>query len=96
MSHLAVDLDALAELADRMQRFEDHLTLVRDEADRRVAGLHATWAGEAAQLQQAAHRQWSDAAGQLQDALATLRSIAITAHANYSAAVAANRRMWQG
>ena len=41
MTRLVVDLAALAELVDRMQRFQDHLSSTRDEVERRVADLHA-------------------------------------------------------
>ncbi len=94
MTRLAVDLAALAELVEGMQRFQDHLTTTRQEVERRVAGLHLTWSGGAAAEQAAAQRHWSMATDELQQTLAVLRSIGLTAHANYSAAMAANRRMW--
>ena len=58
----------------------------------RLRGLR--WTGDAAVTQAAAHTQWSDAVEDLQTALGALRSIATTAHSNYTAALAANRRMW--
>jgi WXG100 family type VII secretion target len=94
VTRLAVDLEALAELVDGMQRFQDHLTATRQEVERRVAAMQLTWSGAAAAEQAAAQRHWSRATDELQQALAALRSIGLTAHANYAAAMAANRRMW--
>jgi hypothetical protein len=67
VSRVVVDLERLAELADRMERFQAHLTRADNEVDARVQALHATWIGGAA-----------------------------GAHANYSSAALANRRMWAG
>jgi WXG100 family type VII secretion target len=94
MSRLAVDLERLAHLVDRMARFEQHLGGLRDEVDVRVQALNATWTGEAAAAQASAHDQWRAGAAQVHEALAVLRTIATGAHANYAAAAAANRRMW--
>jgi WXG100 family type VII secretion target len=94
VSGYSVDIAALAGLVTRMQRFQAQLTAARDDVERRVADLHPVWTGEAALAHAAAHRSWDTAAAQTQEALATLRSIASTAHANYLAASAANRRMW--
>ena len=94
MSRVVVDLDRLAELVERMERFQAHLTRARDEAAGRVAQLHGSWTGEAAARQAGAQHEWNRGAAEVQVALATLRSIAATAHANYSAAALANRRMW--
>lgn len=92
MTRLVIDLAALTDLVDRMSQFGAQLAGVHDDVDARLRGLQ--WTGEAAAAQAAAHAQWSAAATELHDALAVLRAIATTAHANYSAAAAANRRMW--
>jgi ESAT-6 family protein len=94
MTRLVVDLGALAELTERMQRFQDHLSATRDEVQRRITALHLSWTGDAAAAQAASSAQWASATAELQEALAALRSIGETARANYAAAVAANRRMW--
>lgn len=93
MTRLVVDLEHLAELIDRMEHFQAHLSQVRDEAAR-VQHLHSQWTGEAAAAQADAQFQWVVGAAEVQESLAVLRSIASTAHANYDAARLANRRMW--
>jgi WXG100 family type VII secretion target len=94
VSRLVVDLDRLAQLVDRMSRLEAQLVRVGDDADARVRVLHAGWSGAAASAQAAAHAQWRAGAAEVHDALVALRAIVSTAHGNYAAAVAANRRMW--
>jgi WXG100 family type VII secretion target len=94
MSRVAVDLGALAELVERLARFEQHLTRTHDDVTRRVSDLHATWQGDAASAQAAAQHEWSVALGEVRTALYVLRRIGGTAHANYVAALSANRRMW--
>jgi WXG100 family type VII secretion target len=96
VSRLAVDLDRLASLVDRMAAFETRLAHVLDEADARVEALHPIWTGRAAAAQASAHAQWRAGANEVRTALTALRAIATEAHANYAAAVAANRRMWAG
>ncbi len=96
MSRVVVDLDGLAELVERMQRFQAQLTRARTDVDARVQALHATWTGSAASAQAAVHAQWRTGAVEAQEALAVLRSIATGAHENYASAVHANRRMWAG
>lgn len=92
MTRLAVDLAALAALVERMALFGDQLARVHDDVDARLGALQ--WTGEAAAAQAEAHARWSAATADLHGALAVLRSIAATAHTNYTAAAAANRRMW--
>lgn len=94
MTRIRVDIDALEHLTDRMQRFQDHLVVTRDDVQHRVRGLHASWTGHAAAEQAAAHESWLRAVDELTTALAVLRSIAANARSNYAAACAANRGMW--
>ena len=94
MSRVLVDLDALEALVDRMARVQEQVARACADADARVRELSDSWTGAAAQSFAATHEQWRRAAVEVQDALVVLRSIASTAHANYVAAVAANRRMW--
>jgi WXG100 family type VII secretion target len=91
---LVVDLDQLVGTVERMRRFQDHLADTHEVAARRIEELHVVWTGDAADAQAAAARHWSAAAAQVHAALAALTAIASTAHANYTAAAAANRRMW--
>jgi uncharacterized protein YukE len=93
VTRLVVDLTSLAELIDRMEQYLAQLTALRDEA-RRVERLHPTWTGDAASAQAHAQARWAAAAAEVQDSLASLQALAGAAHANYVAAVAANRRMW--
>jgi uncharacterized protein YukE len=93
MSRVVVDLSHLAELVERMEQFLVQLTAVREVAVR-AEQSHGTWTGDAAALEADAQARWSGGAAEVQDALAALRAIASTAHANYDAAVLANRRMW--
>lgn len=59
-----------------------------------LAPLEASWAGASAQSYLDCRRRWDEAAGELQQSLVTLRSIVSGAHANYTAADAANAAMW--
>ena len=93
MSRLVVDLAHLAELIDRMEQYLAQLSRLRDEA-LRVERLHPTWTGDAAAAQARAQARWAAGAAEVHDSLASLRALAATAHANYEAAVLANRRMW--
>ena len=95
MSRVVVDLDALDALVARMARLQDQVARVSEDADARVRDLHGSWSGTAASGYDTVHRRWRAGVSEAQDALVALRSIASTAHANYLAAVAANRRMWQ-
>jgi WXG100 family type VII secretion target len=94
MSRLVFDLEALAELVDRMAGLQDQVSRVCEDADARVHELHGSWSGAAAAAYATAHEQWRAGAVEAQEALAVLRSIASVARANYAAAVAANRGMW--
>ena len=96
MTRLVVDLDELSRSVERMRLFQEHLIRAHDSVQSRMRDLHAVWTGEAAGAQAIAQQHWAAAARDLQDALTTLASIARTAHANYTAAAAANRRMWSG
>jgi WXG100 family type VII secretion target len=94
VTRLVVDLDQLAAAVQRMERFQEHLVRTHDEVERRVRDMHIAWTGEAAAAQSVAQQHWTAASHEVQDALAALRSIASTAHANYTAAASANQRMW--
>ncbi|MCW2647245.1 MAG: hypothetical protein QOF87_1546 [Pseudonocardiales bacterium] len=94
MPGFVVDLEMLQDVIDRMSGFERSLAERLDDIDARVGRLHATWSGDAAAEHRLAHRQWLAGAQQMHAAIATLRRIGATAHANYAAAIAANRAMW--
>jgi WXG100 family type VII secretion target len=84
----------LADVVQRLGALDAHLQSVLAQVERRVDELHLTWSGEAAQAQRATHDEWQRGAAQMRAGLATMRSIAATAHANYVAAATANVRMW--
>lgn len=92
MTRFVVNLDELANLVDRMGRYQTLLMSLCSDADARAGRLD--WAGAAAQSHAAAHARWRAGAVEVHEALAVLRSIARTAHGNYLAAVHANQRMW--
>lgn len=94
MTALTVDLAALERFVARLERFAGHLERVRADVDAQVVRLHVTWTGAAAGAQADAQRRWASGAEEVHAALAELRAIASTAHANYLAAVHANRGMW--
>jgi WXG100 family type VII secretion target len=94
VTRLVVDLHRLAALVERMELVHAQLARVREDVDARVRRLQPSWTGSAATLQQTAHAEWSAGADEVHEALSVLRTIASTAHANYQAAAAANRRMW--
>jgi WXG100 family type VII secretion target len=94
MTRLAVDLEQLERLVEHLERGAAQLHRLRADVDGRVAGLHAEWTGAAAAAHEAAQSRWAAGAAEVHEALAVLRSIASGAHANYSAAVQVNRRMW--
>ena len=89
-----VDLDELAACVERLSQFEAFVETKLDDVDRRVQQLHSAWTGKAADGQLAAHREWMAGAAEMKDGLIKLRQAAANAHANYSAARAANLTMW--
>jgi ESAT-6 family protein len=93
-SPFAVDTELLQDVVDRMAAFETCLEQQLADVEARVSRLHVAWSGDAAAEHLRAHREWLAGARQMREALATLRAIGATAHANYTAAVAANRQMW--
>ncbi len=94
MPGFVVDLETLQDLIDRMCGFERSLAERLDEVDSQVRRLHGAWSGAAAASHRLAHQEWVAGAQQMHAAIVTLRRIGVTAHANYAAAIAANRAMW--
>jgi WXG100 family type VII secretion target len=87
--------DQLSAIVEEMDRFETHLEDALTQADARVNRLHTTWSGPAADAHRAAHDEWKHGAEEMRAALATMRRIATTAHANYTGAASANSSMWE-
>jgi len=94
MTRMAVDLVRLDGLIDRMAAVHAQLGRVRDDVEAQLRRLAPSWAGAAASAEQEAEAEWRAGFAEVAEALGDLHSIAVTAHANYSAAAAANRRMW--
>ncbi|MEP6696067.1 MAG: WXG100 family type VII secretion target [Pseudonocardiales bacterium] len=89
-----VDLDKLDGVVTRMGIFEKSIEARLAELDGRIQKMHGVWCGAAAAAQLATHREWMAGAREMRAGLVALKAAAATAHANYSAAVAANVRMW--
>lgn len=89
-----VDLAQLAQVIDQLDRIDRYLESALEQVDCQVNQLHGTWTGQAAQAHQAAHDEWKRGAADMRDGLATMRSIASTAHGNYTNAATANAQMW--
>jgi WXG100 family type VII secretion target len=94
MTRVAVDLELLADLLDRMAAFEQRFAVVRDDVDARMRRTRAVWTGAAADAQAAVHERWVVGAREMHEGLTALHSIAGTARENYASAVQANRQMW--
>jgi uncharacterized protein YukE len=94
MTGFRADLAALAELVDRLAAFDSRAELLGADLDVAVRRLHGEWSGPAAQAHLAAHDQWAAGAAQMRASVLDLRSVVAIAQANYSAAAAANVRMW--
>lgn len=94
MTGFAVDLELLADVVERITVCGRRLEAVQDEVDARMKQLQVVWRGVAAAEHAEAHQRWVAGAAQMHEALAILRTIASTAHGNYSSAVQANVRMW--
>lgn len=94
MSALTADLPVLADLIDCAARVERAIGDRVDALDARSRRVRSVWTGSAAEEYSAAHAAWVRGAQEMSAALAALRRIAATAHANYSGAVSANRAMW--
>ncbi|HEU5038932.1 MAG TPA: WXG100 family type VII secretion target [Nocardioides sp.] len=91
----AVDLDELLATVDALGRCGEALDARLDEIAARVAALHGTWAGLAADAQGAAQAEWEAGFREMRAGLAAMRAAADTAHGHYSAAADTNVRMWE-
>ncbi|GAA5145882.1 hypothetical protein GCM10023340_15940 [Nocardioides marinquilinus] len=91
---LLVDLDLLLETVEALEHCERDVDEGLDDVVRRVRRLHESWSGRAAEAQAGAQARWEAGFAQMREGLATMRTAASTARANYGAAVEANLRMW--
>ncbi|MGC5258227.1 WXG100 family type VII secretion target [Gordonia sp. DT218] len=89
-----VDLAELDRIVTLMRDFgKDAESLCRN-VEKSVANLHVSWTGKAADAHKQAHDRWVEGTREMRSALTDLDGTGRTAHANYSAAVAANKGMW--
>ncbi|MHA3702916.1 WXG100 family type VII secretion target [Jatrophihabitans sp. YIM 134969] len=89
-----VDTDRLEAVVAKLTALAAQADEVIGEVDARVRALGGAWSGDASEAQQAAHAEWVAGAREMHQALVALHTLTDTAHANYTAAVAANRAMW--
>jgi WXG100 family type VII secretion target len=96
MARYLVQTEELDAVIARMASYEQHLQEAIQNADKRVSAMHATWSGKAAEAHRAAHARWRADATAMHAALIKMRTIAATAHGNYTATIATNTGMWSG
>ncbi|MFJ4653917.1 WXG100 family type VII secretion target [Nocardia sp. NPDC088792] len=89
-----VDLELLDEAITAMAGFGDDADAMIAEIDAHINDLHMSWDSQAAQAQREAHQKWVSGAREIRENLDDLRGVAKRAHANYSATVETNTRMW--
>ena len=89
-----VDPELLDELVGQLTRFGRALESVQTDVQSRMHRVQAVWRGVAADEHAAAHARWQSGSAEAHEALQTLRTIAATAHENYSAAIRVNRALW--
>jgi WXG100 family type VII secretion target len=89
-----VHLAQLSEVIDELERISAELDEALSDADAASHRLHGTWDGDASTAHTVAHTSWSDESHEMAIALAEMRALLRGAHENYSAAVAANTKMW--
>jgi WXG100 family type VII secretion target len=88
------DLEALDELAARLDAVDRRAAMIAADLERDARLLDARWNGAAADRYDAAQHRWLRAHAALRDAAADLAGFVRSAHANYADAAAANARMW--
>ncbi|SOJ53237.1 ESAT-6-like protein EsxE [Mycobacterium simulans] len=89
-----VDPEALADAVQQMAEFQRYAESMLTEIDSLISNLHTTWSGEAAAAHAEAHRHWAAGEAMMREALARLRTVGATAHANYTGAMSTNLNMW--
>ena len=94
MAGFRVDPEALLAAADRMSEFDQRVESNLARVSATVERLGASWHGDGGAAERAAQDRWDQGAQEMRDALAQLRDVAERAHANYSAAIQLNSRMW--
>lgn len=95
MTVLVVDRAQLRSAIDHMAAFVRDVDAILEDIEHTLAGLRASWHGEASEAQAQAQQRWQTGATQMREALAQLANIADKAHKNYSDAVDKNGKMWE-
>ncbi|MBZ5737637.1 WXG100 family type VII secretion target [Nocardioides mangrovi] len=90
-----VDTEELLGTVEDLRRCGAALDELLDEVARRVAALHVSWSGLAADAQVAAQAEWEAGFREMQAALGAMRAAADHAHGSYREAVDTNLRMWE-
>jgi len=80
----------IGDLEHGIEQIEAQLADLRDH----LAPIRASWDGSASSAWTHYQKLWDTAAADLVASLGTLHTIVATAHRNYSAAEAANARIW--
>ena len=94
MGRFSVSTAALGAGVGDLQRGIEQIEAQLDHLHAYLAPLRATWDGSASDAWRYYERLWDAASADLLVSLGTLHAIVTTAHANYSAAEAANGRIW--
>jgi ESAT-6 family protein len=89
-----VDLDELLATVDQLGRCGEALDALLADVAARVAALHGTWTGLAADAQAAAQAEWEAGFREMRDGLVAMRAAGMVAHDNYRCAADTNVRMW--
>ncbi|GAB3771969.1 WXG100 family type VII secretion target [Nocardioides ginsengisegetis] len=95
MSGFDVDLDELRRVVARVDACETAFEEIATDLAARVAALHGTWEGLAADAHLTAQARWEHGFARMREALRALHAAASGAEANYADAAATNQRMWE-
>lgn len=91
----SVDLNQVEDIMTRLAALSSYILDQLEALDNQVAGLSASWSGQAAAAHAAAHAQWVVGAKDFAHGVADMAAAAKSAHANYSASFDANTRMFR-
>ncbi|MGV9675261.1 WXG100 family type VII secretion target [Nocardia sp. NPDC003482] len=85
-----VDLEHLDAVTARIAGLAAFVAEALQGIDTRIEAAHREWTGAAAVQHVEAHRHWRTGAEEMREGIEAMHAAATTAHANYSAALAAN------
>jgi WXG100 family type VII secretion target len=80
---------------DTLGRCGEALDSLLSDVAARVAALHGTWSGLAADAHAAAQAEWEAGFREMREGLAAMRTAGETAHDRYRSAAHTNVRMWE-